>query len=89
MLRELFNTPKFKHALSHAINRDEINDLVFQGVGTPRGAAIQAQAAYGALDYQENYIEYDPELAMRLLDELGIPVDADGMRLRPMGRRWS
>ena len=57
VLRELFNTPKFKHALSHAINRDEINDLVFQGVGTPRGAAIQAQAAYGALDYQENYIE--------------------------------
>ena len=85
VLRELFNTPKFKHALSHAINRDEINDLVFQGVGTPRGAAIQAQAAYGALDYQENYIAYDPELAKRLLDEIGIPVGADGMRLRPDG----
>ena len=85
VLRELFNTPKFKHALSQAINRDEINDLVFQGVGTPRGAAVQAQAAYGALEYQENHIAYDPEAAGRLLDELGIAVDADGMRLRPDG----
>ena len=84
-LRELFATPKFKQALSHAIDRDEVNDLVFAGVGTPRGASVQAQAAYDALEYQDKYTEHDPELAMQLLDEVGVRANADGVRTRPDG----
>ena len=88
-LRELFATAKFKQALSHAIDRDEVNDLVFAGVGTPRGASIQAQAAYDALEYQDKYTEHNPELAMRMLDEVGVTANADGVRTRPTDRRWS
>ena len=84
-LRELFATAKFKQALSHAIDRDEVNDLVFAGVGTPRGASVQAQAAYDALEYQDKYTEHNPELAMQLLDEVGVRADADGVRTRPDG----
>jgi len=84
-ITELFNTPKFKYALSHAINRDEVNDLVFAGIGTPRGAAIQAQAAYGYLEGQTAHIEYNPDAANKLLDELGLKVGADGNRTRPDG----
>lgn len=86
VLRELFHTPKFKQALSHAINRDEVNELVFLDMGVPRGAVIQDQAAFNGTQWENLYIEYDPELAGRLLDEVGLAVNADGVRIRSDGK---
>ena len=86
VLRELFHTPKFKQALSHAINRDEVNELVFLEMGVPRGAVIQDQAAFNGTQWENLYIEYDPELAKRLLDEVGVRANAEGVRMRSDGK---
>ena len=86
VLRELFHTPKFKQALSHAINRDEVNELIFLDMGVPRGAVIQDQAAFNGTQWENLYIDYDPELAKRLLDEVGVTANADGIRMRSDGK---
>ncbi len=90
VLKDLFHKLDFRIALSVAINRDEINELIFKGQATPS----QATAAIGTPWYEEQfrtaYIEYDPDKANALLDGLGLTErDEEGFRLRPDGKRLS
>lgn len=87
VMRELIQTKDFRIALSHAINRPEIIDVVLVGEGTP----MQPGPLPGDPFYNEQlatqYTEYDPELANQLLDEIGLTErDAEGFRLRPDGQ---
>ena len=49
------------------------------------GRPFRRRPAYDALEYQDKYTEYNPDLAMQLLDEVGVRADADGVRTRPDG----
>jgi peptide/nickel transport system substrate-binding protein len=90
VLRGIFRDVRFRQALSVAVNRDEINKLVFLRRGTPRQATINEQATFFSQKWADHFAQYDPELANRLLDEVGLDQrDADGVRLRPDGRRMS
>lgn len=91
---DLMYTQEFRRALSHAIDRDRINQVVALGLAQPRQFALSAesgefQTEEGQRVYQEwvnSYIEYDPALAGSLLDEIGVvDVDGDGFRERPDG----
>lgn len=93
-LNDLMYTNEFRRALSHAMNRDRINEVVNLGLAKPRQFALSAespefQSEAGKAFYQEwanSYIEYDPELAMSLLDSIGVvDADGDGWRDRPDG----
>ena len=84
----------FRQALSHAINRERILQVIFKGFGKPRqfslpGIGPQFQTPEGEAfieEWGQSYIEYDPELAKRLLDEAGITDrDGDGWRDYPDG----
>lgn len=84
--REMFRNKDFRIGLSHAINRQEISNLMFGGTVEP--------AQYGVVEgdplYNEQllkqYTEYDVELANEYLDQAGYAErDADGMRLGPDG----
>ncbi len=86
-LRPIFEQPEFRQALSIAINRDELNELLYNGVMTPR----QASPVHGSPEFFEEFsskwTEYDPDTANALLDGLGYTErDADGYRLRPDGK---
>lgn len=86
VMRELMQTKEFRMALSHAINRQEIIDLVLVGEGMP----MQPGPLPGTPLYNERlatqYTEFDPELASELLDEIGLTeYDDNGFRLRPDG----
>jgi len=35
-LREFFSDRRVRIALSHAVNRDEMNELIYDGLATPR-----------------------------------------------------
>jgi len=88
VLRKLFWDKQFRVALSIAINREEINQLLFKGVATP----AQPGPGPGTPWYEERfcnyYIEYDPEKANKLLDEIGLKWDKNHeYRLRPDGKR--
>lgn len=46
VLREIFQTPKFRYALSLAINREEVASLVFHNLGEPRQASLISGVAF-------------------------------------------
>ena len=78
VLAELFDTPDFRHALSIAIDRQEINDLIYNGLLNP----MQASPVHGSPNFDEEFTkvwaEYDPDTANSLLDGLGLTMGSDG-----------
>ncbi len=88
VLREIFNQRAFREALSHAIDRQAIIDLVYIGQAMPLQTAVRPD--YPPL-YNERlasqHLDYDPDLANRLLDEAGYAErSAAGLRLGPDGQ---
>lgn len=79
-IREFFQDRNVRIALSHALNRKEINELIYEGLTTPRQYSPPRQSP----DYYEKltnaYIEYDPDKANQLLDQAGYKRGADGYR---------
>lgn len=86
VMREIFWDIRFRQAMSLAINRDEINELLYFGLATP-SQAVPVPVSYYYQDWMTDYFaQYDPDEANRLLDEMGLDQrDADGFRLRPDG----
>ncbi|MCY4022121.1 MAG: ABC transporter substrate-binding protein [Anaerolineaceae bacterium] len=85
-LREIYADVRFRQAMSVAINRAEINDLVYFGLATPSQAAPTPDSAFYEDWMTDYYAQYDPDLANQLLDEMGLDQrDAEGFRLRPNG----
>jgi peptide/nickel transport system substrate-binding protein len=77
----LFDTADFRQALSIAINRQEINDLVFNGQLEPRQASPVSGSPEYDPDFESRWTEYAPDKANALLDGLGFTErDADGFR---------
>lgn len=69
--RKLFQNPKFRIALSYAINRDEINDIVYYGQALPRQDTVNRVSSFFEPEFETAYAQYDPAKAERLLDEIG------------------
>jgi peptide/nickel transport system substrate-binding protein len=90
-IREVLRNQSFRIGLSHAMNRERIVDVAWDGIGTVQQATISPQAWHFAsaegqavLDEWANaYVEYDPELAGQMFDEAGV-VDADGDGIRDL-----
>ena len=87
VLREIFNDLRFRRAMSHAINREEFAEVFNLGLTEPRQAAPPADWSFYDETFGRKYLEYDIDLANQLLDEMGLPWDADRRhRLRPDGK---
>jgi peptide/nickel transport system substrate-binding protein len=87
VIRDLFQERDFRIALSVAINRDEINELVYFGRATPMQATVIPACSYYQEEYATLNIEYDVERANELLDGLGLEWDEnEEWRLRPDGQ---
>lgn len=84
--RQLFQDIRFRQALSLAINREEINKILFFGLGVPMQAAIPPGSAYYDKAWAQAYAQYDPTRAKRLLDSMGLKVGKDGFRIGPDGK---
>lgn len=84
-LRETFQNKDFRIALSHAINRQEIIDLMFVGQGEPYQLAPRPSSPFYNEQLAKQYTEYDPDLANQILDEAGFERGPDGIRLTPTG----
>jgi peptide/nickel transport system substrate-binding protein len=88
-LAQLFDTAQFREALSIAINREEINDLIFDGLFEPRQASPVSGSPNYDPEFETRWAEYDPERANALLDELGLARGNDGIRVRSDGQKLS
>jgi peptide/nickel transport system substrate-binding protein len=88
-LGALFRNRDFRIAMSYAINRNQIKESAFLGLGEARQpVAAPWSPYYPGNAYARKYTEYLPNEANRLLDQLGLDKkDADGFRLFPGGTR--
>jgi peptide/nickel transport system substrate-binding protein len=81
-LRELFNQRDFRIAMSLAVNREEMNELIWDGLLTPRQYSPLSSSPQYYPKLSEAYLEYDPDRANELLDGLGLTErDSEGFRL--------
>lgn len=88
VMREIFQDVRFRQAMSLALDRDEINDVVYFGQGTPRQFTLLESSIYYEPEFATAYADYDPTQAAALLDEMGLmEKDSEGYRLRPDGQR--
>ena len=87
--RKVFGDLRFRKAMSVAMNRDEINETGFFGMGEPR-QYIGFSPAPSFVDpkWASYMTQYDPAMANSLLDEMGMKdMDGDGFRELPNGDR--
>jgi len=86
-MHKLLNDVNFRRALSVAINREEVASLVYNNLLTPRQASADPGTPEYDPEWEKSYAQYDPALANKMLDELGLDNrDAQGFRLRPDGK---
>ncbi len=79
--------PEFRHALSMALNRQEIIDVVYKGIGRPAQWSVPPESPYYSEKHHTISVEYNPEKANQLLDSVGLDQrDSMNMRLFPDGR---
>lgn len=88
VMRKLIQDRNFRIALSLAINRNEINEMVFLGMGEPMQVVILPEGGrFWDEKLAKMYTEYDPAKANAILDEIGLNKrDRNGYRLRPDGK---
>ena len=74
----------FRRALSLAVNRDQINEIIFLGIGVPGSAVVAETSVFNpGPEYRSMWSTYDPDQANQMLDEIGLTEkDAEGFRLR-------
>jgi peptide/nickel transport system substrate-binding protein len=95
-MEDLQYNQKWRMALSSAIDREKINQVVFNGLGVARQAALSPESPEfrsnaGKAVYQKwstLAAAYEPDKAKALLDEAGVKdVNGDGLREKPDGSK--
>ncbi|MBV1864803.1 MAG: ABC transporter substrate-binding protein [Rhodobacteraceae bacterium] len=85
--RKVFGDLRFRQAMSVAINRDEINEVVYFGLGRPQQyTGFSPTPSFVSEKVEQSYAQFDADLANKLLDEMGMKdTNGDGMREMPNG----
>jgi peptide/nickel transport system substrate-binding protein len=96
-IRNLIREPKFRQAISHAFNRDALLKSVYFNAGEKTTGTMSPKSIEYSINdtgkqsyssWRDSYVNYDPALAKRMLDELGLTdTDGDGMRELPGGKK--
>jgi peptide/nickel transport system substrate-binding protein len=78
----------FRRALSLGMDRDQINEAFFVGVGTPgSGAPAESNKYSPGPEWRQKWSTLDVNQANQLLDKIGLDKkDPDGFRLRTDGK---
>ncbi len=85
--RKLMRDVRFRRALSLGIDREELNQVVYIGLAKPSNNTIMPRSELFKQEYADKWANYDPKLANKLLDEVGLKKkDSQGIRLLPDGR---
>ena len=85
--RDLFQDVRFRRALSIAINRTEINQVIYYGLAQESQDTVLQKSPLYKDTYRKAWTAFDPAEANKLLDEIGLTErDEDGLRLLPDGR---
>ena len=88
-LRTIFANKDFRVGLSHAINRQEIIDVVFVSQGEPWQLGPRQETPWYNETLAKQFTEFDVDLANERLDAVLPDKDGDGMRSLPGGEPFS
>jgi len=85
--RTLMRDVRFRRALSLAMNRHEINQVVFFGLAKPSNNTVLPASPLFEPEFRTAWARFDVKAANALLDDIGLTRrNADGVRLLPDGR---
>ena len=85
--REVMRDVRFRRALSLAVNRHELNEVIYFGLALEGGNSVLPSSALYEKDRRGKWAEFDLAKANDLLDEMGLTERDDrGVRLLPDGR---
>jgi len=85
--RAAFRDVRVRRALSMAIDRGLINQVLYFGLAIEGNNTVLPGSPLFKSDYQSAWADYDPDAANALLDEAGLSArDDSGVRLLPDGR---
>jgi peptide/nickel transport system substrate-binding protein len=85
--RELVRDVRFRRALSLAIDRGAINQVIYYGLATEGNNSVHENSPVYKPRYRQAWTQFDLETANALLDEIGLTQrGARGIRLLPDGR---
>jgi peptide/nickel transport system substrate-binding protein len=85
--RNLMRDVRFRRALSLGIDRHEINQAIYFGLGNEGANTVMPASPLFKQDYRQAWAQFDPVLANRLLDQIGLLArDENGIRLMKDGR---
>lgn len=89
--------PNVRRALSMAIDRDEINEILYIGLASPSNNTVRPASPLFREEYRHKYATFNPKEANRVLDKVQITMpdgtqgnlrkrNSRGVRLLPDGR---
>ncbi len=85
--RALVRDVRFRRALSLAVDRAEINNVVYFGLGQESANTVLPTCPLFKPSYQTSWAQFDIEQSNKLLDEMGLTErNNKGIRLMPDGR---
>jgi peptide/nickel transport system substrate-binding protein len=88
--REIFSNKDFRIALSYAMDRNELNDVVYVSQGAPHQVAPRPESRFYHERLATQYTEFDLDKANEHLDKTGwTERDSAGFRIGPDGKRIS
>ena len=85
--RGLFRDVRFRRALSLAINREEINHVMYYGLAVPSNNTVLPQSPLFQEAYRTLWTEYNIKHANQLLDQISTRRDFWGTRLLKNGQK--
>jgi ABC-type transport system substrate-binding protein len=86
---QMLRTVDFRVALSVALDREELNEVLFLGIGTPQNQVPHPSTPYyPGIEFAQLNVEFDPDRANAILDTLMPAKDDEGFRLKPNGERF-
>ena len=85
--RSVYGDIRFRQAMSMAMNRDEINDVAYYGMGVvEQFVGISPAPDFVSDEIKMHMTQYDPAASNALLDAVGlVDTDGDGFRELPSG----
>ncbi|MFN4088812.1 MAG: ABC transporter substrate-binding protein [Alphaproteobacteria bacterium] len=84
--RQMFRDVRFRRALSLALNRDEVNKVLFYGLALPGNNTMLPDSPLASDERRTRWATFDLKQANGLLDEMGLKHGSDGIRRLPDGR---
>ncbi len=85
--KKLNRDVRFRRALSLAIDREELSEVVYGGMAKPSANTIMPRSPLFKPEYASKWSTHDIKTANKLLDEVGLDKKGgDGIRLLPNGQ---